>query len=225
MSKSLQPHGLQHARLLCPSPFPGVCTNTCPLRWWCYLTISSSTAPFSFCLQSFPALESFPMSWLFASCSQGIGASALAAVLIMNIQGWLPFRIHWCDLLVIQGTLRVKQPWGWMLASRFCRPRVLSFALILTSVLQWQHLYCQLCPVERQSLWSLSKLFASSPLCSSLPCSKRSSSESSQRTQSDGEFLGPKLQQFKLPHLYEHSELFCNYHMQVPLFPLVCHPG
>ena len=91
-----------------------------------------------------------------------------------------------------------------MLASRFCCPRILSFALILTSVVQWQHLYCQLCPVERQSLWSLSKLFASSPLCSSLPYSKWSSSESSQRTQSDGEFLGPKL------HNNSNSPIFMN---------------
>ena len=55
----LQPHGLQHTRLPCPSLFPGVCLNSCPLTWWCYLTISSSATLFSFCLQSFPASGSF----------------------------------------------------------------------------------------------------------------------------------------------------------------------
>ena len=56
---------LQHARHPCPSPSPGVCSNSCPLRWWCYPTISSSAAPFSFCLQSSPASVSFPMSQFF----------------------------------------------------------------------------------------------------------------------------------------------------------------
>ena len=90
MPDSLQPHGLQHARLPCPSLSPGVCSNSCPLSQWCYLSISSSAAPFSFCLQSFPASGSFPMSWLFASGGQSIGASALASVLPMNIQDWFP---------------------------------------------------------------------------------------------------------------------------------------
>ena len=86
----LQPHGLQHARLLCPSLSPGICSNSCPLSWRCHPTISSSAAPFSFCLQSFPALVSFPMSWLSASSGQSIGTSALASVLPMNTQGWFP---------------------------------------------------------------------------------------------------------------------------------------
>ena len=60
----------------------------CPLSWWCYLTISSSVAPFSSCPQSFPASGSFPMSRLFAWGAQSIGASASASVLPMNIQGW-----------------------------------------------------------------------------------------------------------------------------------------
>ena len=67
------PHGLQHARLLCPSVFPGICSNSCPLSRWYYLTISSSA---TFFLQSFPASGSFPVSWLFAPSSQTIGASA-----------------------------------------------------------------------------------------------------------------------------------------------------
>ena len=80
-------HGLQHARLPCPPLSPGVCSDSCPLSWWCHLTISSSVAPF-FCIQSFLASGSFPTSGLFASGDQSIGASAL--VLTMNIQGWFP---------------------------------------------------------------------------------------------------------------------------------------
>ena len=67
MSDSLEPHGLQHARLPCPSPSPGVCANSCPLSRWCHLTILSSVTPFSSCSQSFSASASFPMSQLFAS--------------------------------------------------------------------------------------------------------------------------------------------------------------
>ena len=75
---TLQPHGLQHARLPCPSPSLGACSSSCPLSWWCHPTISSSVIPFSFCLQSFPASVSFLMSWLFASGDQSIGASVSA---------------------------------------------------------------------------------------------------------------------------------------------------
>ena len=90
MSNSLWPHGLQHARLPCPSPTPGVYPNPCPWSWWCHLTISSSVIPFSSYLQSFQASGSFPMSPFFASGGQSIGASASASVLPMNIQSWLP---------------------------------------------------------------------------------------------------------------------------------------
>ena len=86
MSDSLSPHGLQQARLPCLSLTPRVCANSCPSSWWCNPTISSSVIPFSSCLQSFPASRSFPMSWVFASGGQRIGASA--SVLPMNIQGW-----------------------------------------------------------------------------------------------------------------------------------------
>ena len=90
---SLQPQGLQHAKLPCPSPSPGVCSNSCPLSQWCHLTISFSVVPFSSCLQSFPALGSFPLSQFFASGGQSIGALASASVLSMNIQGWFPLRL------------------------------------------------------------------------------------------------------------------------------------
>ena len=89
MSDSLQPHELQHIRSLCSSLSPGVCSHSCPLSWWCHPTICS-VVPFSFCLQSFPRSRSFPVSQLFTSAGQSIGASASASVLPMNIQGWSP---------------------------------------------------------------------------------------------------------------------------------------
>ena len=87
---TLQPRGLQHSRLTCPPLSPRVCSSSCLLSWWCYLSISSSATLFSFCLQSFPASgsESFLKSRVFASSGQSIGASA--SVLSMNIQGWFP---------------------------------------------------------------------------------------------------------------------------------------
>ena len=69
-SDSLRPHGLQHARLPCPSPTPRACSNSCPLSWWCHPTISSFVIPFSSCLQSFPASGSFPVSQFFVSGGQ-----------------------------------------------------------------------------------------------------------------------------------------------------------
>ena len=113
MSDSLWHHGLQHAKLSCPSVFPGVCANSYPSNWWCHPTISSSFAPFSPCPHSFPALESFPRSWLFPSGGKNSGASASATVLPMNIQSWFPlgfiglisFSIDWFDFLEVQGTL------------------------------------------------------------------------------------------------------------------------
>ena len=92
VSKSLQQHGLQHARLPCPSPTPRVYSNSRPSSPWCHPTISSSVVPFSY-LQSFPASGSFPMSQFFASGGQSIGVSASASALSMNIQDWFPLRL------------------------------------------------------------------------------------------------------------------------------------
>ena len=100
MSNPLRPHGLQHARLLCPSSTPEACSNSCPLSWWCHPTILSSVIPFSSCLQSFPASGSFPMSQFFASRGQSIGASASN-----EYSELISFRIDWLDLLAVQGTL------------------------------------------------------------------------------------------------------------------------
>ena len=107
MSKSLQLRGLQKARLCCLSLSFGVCPSSCPLSWWCYPTVSSSTTLFSFCLQSFPVSGSFPVSWLFTSDDQIIGASVSASVSPSNeYSGLNSFRIDWFDLLAVQGTLK-----------------------------------------------------------------------------------------------------------------------
>ena len=103
---TLQPHGLRHTGLPCPSLPSRVCSNSCPLSWWCYLTISSSSIPFSFCPQSFPALGSlsnesvlcirWPKYWSFSfSISPSNGYSGL-----------ISFTIDWLDLLAVQGTLK-----------------------------------------------------------------------------------------------------------------------
>ena len=94
-----------HASLSFTSP--RVCSNSCPLSWWCYLTISPSAALLSFCLQSFPASGSFPMSYLFPSGSQSSRTSALASVLPMNIQGWFPLRLTGLISLQSKGFSRV----------------------------------------------------------------------------------------------------------------------
>ena len=105
MSNSLWPHGLQHARLPCPSPTPRVCSNSWPLTQWCHPTISSSVSPFSSCPQSFPSSGSFPMSWLcirrlkhwsfgFSICPPNEHSELIS------------FRIDWFDLLAVQETLK-----------------------------------------------------------------------------------------------------------------------
>ena len=87
---TLQPHGLQHARLPCLSTIPWAYSNSCLLSQWCHPTISSTVVPFYSCLQSFPTSGSFPVSWLFASGGQSTRTSASAPVFPMNIQGWFP---------------------------------------------------------------------------------------------------------------------------------------
>ena len=99
MSNSLWPHGLQHARPPCPSPTLGAYSNSCPSSWWCHPTISSSVIPF-FCLQSFSASGSFPMSRLFTLGCQSIGVSASASILPMNTQDWFP--LGWTGWISLQ---------------------------------------------------------------------------------------------------------------------------
>ena len=106
MPDCLRPNGLQHTRPHCPSPTPGVYSNSCPLSRWCHPTTSSSVIPF-FCLQSFPASESFQMNQFFTSGGQNTGISASASVLPMNIQDWFPFRMDWLISLQSKGLSRV----------------------------------------------------------------------------------------------------------------------
>ena len=122
MSDLVRPQGLQHVRLPFPLLSPIVCSNSYPLSRWCHPNISSSAAPFSFCLQSFPTSESLTMSWLFTSGGPSIGASPSASVLSMNIQGWFPLGLtadsHWlstarhysswetCHVTLVEGLLK-----------------------------------------------------------------------------------------------------------------------
>ena len=107
MSDSLWPHGLQHARLPYLSPSPEVCPSSYPLNWWCHQIISSSVTLFYFCLQSFLASGSFPMSWFFTSGGQHIWASASAPILPITIQGWFPLRLTCLISLLSKGLSRV----------------------------------------------------------------------------------------------------------------------
>ena len=106
-SALLQYHGLQHARLPCPSPTPGVYSNSCPLSQWCHLTISSSVGPFTSCLQSFPTSGSFPRNQFFTSGGQNIRDSASPSVLPMNIQDRFPWGLTGWISLQSKGLSRV----------------------------------------------------------------------------------------------------------------------
>ena len=100
MSDSLWPHESQHARPSCPSPTPGVHSNSCPLSQWCHPAISSSVIPFSSCPQSLPASQSFPMSQVFAWGGQSIGVSASASLLLRKTQDWSP--LGWTGWISLQ---------------------------------------------------------------------------------------------------------------------------
>ena len=100
MSDSLWPHESQHARPPCPSPTPGVHSDSCPSSPWCHPAISSSVVPFSSCPQSLPASESFPVSQLFTWVGQSIGISDLGSVLPMNTQDWSS--LEWTGWISLQ---------------------------------------------------------------------------------------------------------------------------
>ena len=100
MFNSLQPHGLQHASLPCPSPAPRAYSNSCPMSRWHHPTISFSVVPFSSRLQSFPASGSFPMSQLFISAGQSTGVSASTSALPMHSQDWFP--LGWSGWISLQ---------------------------------------------------------------------------------------------------------------------------
>ena len=105
MSYSLRPHESQHARPPCPSPTPGVHSDSRPLSQWCHPAISFSVDPFSSCPQSLPASESFPMSQLFAWGGQSRSFS-FSIIPSKEIPGLISFRMDWLDLLAVQATLK-----------------------------------------------------------------------------------------------------------------------
>ena len=112
---TLRPHGLQHARFPCSSPTPRAYSNSCPSSRWCRLdpTISSSVVPFSFCfcLQSFPASESFPRSQFFTSHGHSFKRSFSFNISPSNeYSGLISFRMDWLDLPAVQGTLKSLSP-------------------------------------------------------------------------------------------------------------------
>ena len=140
VSNSLQPQGLQHVRLPFPSPSPGVCSKSCPLSWWCHPTISSSVIPFSSWLLSFPASGSFPISRLFASGGQSIGAPA--SVLPMNIQGWFP--LGWIGLISLQST---------GLSRVFSNTTVQKHQFCSAQPSLWANSHIHTWPLEKPELW------------------------------------------------------------------------
>ena len=165
MSDSLWPHGLQHARLLCPSLYPGVCSNSCPLSWWCYLTISSSVVPFSFCFNLSQHQGLFPMSWVFTSGGKSIGASALASILPMNIQDWFPLGL----------TERSYSSWPflWLKINSLHHHHIISFTI--PSAFSF---FAHVCSILRSSnsfsSWLFSFLGDTSILLMALPTPNRS---------------------------------------------------
>ena len=100
VSDSLRPHESQYTRPPCPSPTPGVYSDSCPSSQWCHPPISSSVVPFSSCPQSLPASKSFPMSQLFEWGGQSTEVSALASFLPKNTQGWSP--LEWTGWISLQ---------------------------------------------------------------------------------------------------------------------------
>ena len=150
-SKSLQPHGLQHARPPCPSPTPGVYSNSCPLSQWCHPTISFSVVPFSSCLQPFPASGFSQMSQLFASGDPSIRASASALVLPMTIQGSFPLGLT--GLISFQS----KGPWRIFSSSTVWKHQLLGIQPSL-----WSNSHIHTWLLEKPYLWLDGSLLARS---------------------------------------------------------------
>ena len=140
VSNSLQPHGLHHASLPCPSLSPRV--YSCPLIRWCYPTISFSVAPFSSCLQSFPGSGSFPVSQLFTSGGRNIEASASASVLPVNIQGWFHLGLTGLIFLLSKGLSRV-----------FSNTTVWKHQLFGTQPSLWSNSHIHTWLLEKPWLW------------------------------------------------------------------------
>ena len=149
VSNSLRPHESQHTRPPCPSPSPGVHSDSRLSSRWCHAAISSSVVPFSSCPQSLPASESFPMSQLFTWGGQSIGVSASASVLPMNTQDWvrkIPWGKKWQPTPIFlpgkfhgQRSLVGYSPWGHkesdmteqLSTHRLCPRKLFTFSLVL----------------------------------------------------------------------------------------------
>ena len=155
VSNSLQPHGLQHASLPCPSPTLGVCSESCPSSQWWHPAISSSVIPFSSCPQSLPASGSFPMSQLFAWGGQSIGISASASVLPMNIQAWFPLGFtSWISL-------QSKRLWR-----VFSNTTVQKLQFFSTQLSLWSNSHIHTWPLEKvpMAVWICLWAFCLAPL-------------------------------------------------------------
>ena len=142
VSHSLQPHGLQHAKLPCPSPTPGAHANSCPSSRWCHPTISPSVVPFYSHLKSFPASGSFPMRQFFASIVQNMRVSASASVLPMNTQDWFP--LGWTGWISLQakGLSRV-----------FSNTTVQKHQFFSAQLSLWSNSHIQTWLLEKPQLW------------------------------------------------------------------------
>ena len=155
VSDSLWPHESQHARPPCPSPTPGVHSNSCPLSQWCHPSISSCR-PFS-CPQSFPISGSFLVSWLFASGGQSIGASASVSVFPVNIQSWFPLGLTGL-ILLFKGLSSLFQHHSLKVSILWCSASFMA---------QLSHLYMT---TEKPKLWVYRPLSAKWCLCFLIHC-------------------------------------------------------
>ena len=145
LTNSLQPRELQHARLPCPSVSPRVCSDSCPLSWWCHPTISSCPS-FSPCPQSFLASGSFPMNLLFVSGDQSIRALASASVLPIKSQGWFPLG------LTVWISLQSKEVWRVFSSITVQKPSILRCS---TFMVQLSYLYIITGKTIALTIWEL----------------------------------------------------------------------
>ena len=153
------PQGLQHSTLPCPSLSPRVCSDSCPFGQWCFLTIYLSASPFCSWPQSFPASGSFPMSWLFTSGGQTIGASASASVLPVNIPGWYPLGVSGLVSLLSKGLSRV-----------FSSTTIWKHQFLATRLSSWPNSHIHTWLLEKPSFWLYAPLLAKWHLCFVILC-------------------------------------------------------
>ena len=154
VSDSLRPYGLQHTRLPCPSPAPGVYSNPCPSSRWCHPAISSSVVPFPSCPQSLPASGSFPMSQLFAWGGQSTGVSASASLLPVNTQDWSP--LGWTGWISLQSK---------GLSGVFSNTIVQKHQFFSAQLSSQSNSHIHTWPLEKPQPWPDEPLLAKSCLC------------------------------------------------------------